>query len=80
MVVIESFQQGRHGEVNEENTVKTTLEEARAKRARGQKGRTDWVRVDALTDEEIEAAVRDDPDAAPLTDEKFWEDAEVVMP
>jgi len=27
---------------------------------------TDWARVDALTDEQIEAAVRDDPDAAPI--------------
>lgn len=42
--------------------------------------RTDWVRIDALTDAEIEAAVRDDPDAAPILDEAFWHDAEVVMP
>jgi len=27
---------------------------------------TDWAVVDALTDEQIEAAVRDDPDAAPI--------------
>lgn len=27
---------------------------------------TDWARVDALTDEEIEAAVAADPDAAPI--------------
>lgn len=27
---------------------------------------TDWAAVEALTDEEIEAAVRDDPDAAPI--------------
>jgi putative transcriptional regulator len=26
---------------------------------------TDWAAVEALTDEEIEAAIRDDPDAAP---------------
>ena len=26
----------------------------------------DWAAVDALTDEQIEAAVRDDPDAAPI--------------
>lgn len=30
------------------------------------KGKTDWARVDALTDEEIEEAVRNDPDAVPL--------------
>ena len=27
---------------------------------------TNWAAVDALTDEQIEAAVRDDPDAAPI--------------
>jgi putative transcriptional regulator len=27
---------------------------------------TDWAAVSALTDEQIEAAVRDDPDAAPI--------------
>ena len=41
-------------------------------------GNTDWARVDALTDEEIEAAVRDDPDAAPL--DLDWSRAEVVIP
>jgi uncharacterized protein (DUF4415 family) len=30
------------------------------------RGKTDWARVDALTDAEIEEAVRNDPDAAPL--------------
>ena len=33
---------------------------------------TDWNRVKALTDEEIEAAVREDPEAAPITDEDLW--------
>ena len=28
-----------------------------------ERGKTDWARVDAMTDEEIEAAVRSDPDA-----------------
>jgi putative transcriptional regulator len=30
------------------------------------KTNTDWAAVDALTDAQIEAAVRDDPDAAPI--------------
>ena len=42
--------------------------------------RTDWVRVDALTDEEIEAAVRDDPDAPPIVDEDWFASATLVMP
>lgn len=33
---------------------------------------TDWARVDAMTDEDIERAVAEDPDAAPLlTDEQL---------
>jgi uncharacterized protein (DUF4415 family) len=44
------------------------------------KDETDWTRVDAMTDEEIAAAVRDDPDAAPLLDEEFWKEARVVLP
>ena len=40
---------------------------------------TDWERVAAMTDAEIDAAAASDPDAQP-TDEAFWKDAEVVMP
>lgn len=42
------------------------------------KGKTDWARVASLTDEEIEAAVRDDPDAAPL--DVDWSQAVLVVP
>jgi uncharacterized protein (DUF4415 family) len=41
--------------------------------------RTDWNRVRAMTDEEIEAAAASDPDAPPL-DEAFWQEARVVFP
>jgi uncharacterized protein (DUF4415 family) len=40
------------------------------------KGRTDWARVDALTDEDIAKAVANDPDAAPLDID--WSDAVLV--
>ncbi len=33
-----------------------------------QRGKTDWARIDALTDEQIEAAASSDPDCPPLTD------------
>ena len=33
-----------------------------------------------MTDEEIERAVADDPDAAPILDETFWRNAVVVWP
>jgi putative transcriptional regulator len=33
--------------------------------------RTDWARVDAMTDEEVHAAAMADPDARPMTPEEF---------
>jgi uncharacterized protein (DUF4415 family) len=42
------------------------------------KGKTDWARVDALTDEDIAAAVANDPDAVPIDID--WSDAALVMP
>lgn len=59
--------------MSDETTVRRRLEDSR-------QGGTDWVRLDALTDEEIEAAIADDPDAAPLLDAEFWRSAELVMP
>ncbi len=48
-------------------------------RASVKRGKTDWARVRAMTDEEIEAAARSDPDAQ-LTDAEFWKGAKLVMP
>jgi uncharacterized protein (DUF4415 family) len=45
---------------------------------RQRRGRADWAAVDALTDEEIEQAVRDDPDAVPLDID--WSKAVLVIP
>jgi uncharacterized protein (DUF4415 family) len=42
------------------------------------KGKTDWATVDALTDKEIEEAVRNDPDAVPL--DVDWSEAVLVIP
>ena len=42
-------------------------------------GKTDWTRVDAMTDADIDAAARSDPDAPP-TDAAFWKGATVVFP
>jgi uncharacterized protein (DUF4415 family) len=42
------------------------------------KSETDWVAVDALTDKQIEEAVRNDPDAAPL--DVDWSKAVLVIP
>lgn len=43
------------------------------------KGRTDWARVDALTDEEVEASIANDPDWAEFKDID-WSDAVLVIP
>jgi uncharacterized protein (DUF4415 family) len=42
--------------------------------------KTDWAAVDALTDEEIEQAVTDDPDAAPIVDAEWFAKAKLVLP
>ena len=41
--------------------------------------KTDWRRLRSMTDEEIHAAIIEDPDAK-ATDEGFWKEARVVMP
>jgi uncharacterized protein (DUF4415 family) len=43
------------------------------------RGETDWARVDALSEEELMAAARSDPDAQP-TDAEFWKAAKLVLP
>ena len=47
---------------------------------RKHKSRTDWERVRAQTDEDIERAVASDPDAAPLMGKDWWKEARVVLP
>jgi uncharacterized protein (DUF4415 family) len=41
--------------------------------------KTDWRRLRSMNDEEVHAAIIDDPDAKP-TDAAFWKEARVVMP
>jgi uncharacterized protein (DUF4415 family) len=42
------------------------------------RGKTDWAALDALTDDEIAAAIRNDPDAVPL--DFSWSEAVLVIP
>ena len=58
--------------MNAKRTVKRT---PKAKRRRD---KTDWTRVDAMRDREIEAAIKSDPDAAPLLDTNWFKRAAVV--
>jgi uncharacterized protein (DUF4415 family) len=41
--------------------------------------KTDWKRVNAMTDKEIEWNARSDGDTMPV-DDKFWKSAKLVMP
>jgi uncharacterized protein (DUF4415 family) len=41
------------------------------------RGKTDWAAFDALTDEEIEASIANDPD---WSDDWHWSDAVLVIP
>ncbi|MGE6741699.1 hypothetical protein ACQKGC_15605 [Allorhizobium pseudoryzae] len=76
-----SYQQERYTpmcEDNEENIVRVTADEIREKIAR-EGSKSDWARVDALTDEEIVASMRDDPDWQDLIDID-WSEATWVEP
>lgn len=43
------------------------------------KGETDWARLDAMTDEELEASIANDPDWSEFKDID-WSDAVLVFP
>ncbi|GAB5505142.1 MAG: BrnA antitoxin family protein [Rhizobiaceae bacterium] len=64
--------------MSEKNIVRYSANEIRERIARGE-SRSDWARVDAMTDEEIEAQMRDDPDWADFMDID-WSKATVVYP
>lgn len=64
--------------MSEENIVRYSLDEIRRKVAEGE-DKTDWARVNALSDEDILAAMRDDPDWAEFMDVD-WSKAVVVYP
>jgi uncharacterized protein (DUF4415 family) len=48
--------------------------------AGSERHRTDWARLNALTDARIEDAVRDDPDAAPILDAEWFTSATLIIP
>ena len=60
--------------MTEERITRVTLEQARK-----MKGLTDWARLDAMTEEEIERNAAEDPDNPPWTDED-WANAQRVDP
>lgn len=64
--------------MSKQHIVKYSADEIRKKVAAGD-SQSDWARVDAMTDADIEAAMRSDPDWADLIDVD-WTDAVVVYP
>lgn len=66
-----SSRRGARGKTKDESFTLVSRDEPR-------RGKTDWAVVDALTDEEIAEAVRNDPDAVPLDID--WSKAVLVVP
>jgi hypothetical protein len=64
--------------MNENDIVRKSLEEI-VREVESSGSGSDWKRVDALTDEEIERAVLEDPDAELLSDDWFRR-ARLVVP
>jgi uncharacterized protein (DUF4415 family) len=71
---VTSVGSSRHGErakTKDKSFIRVSRDDARP-------GKTNWAAVDALTDDEIEEAVRNDPDAVPLDFD--WSKAVLVIP
>jgi uncharacterized protein (DUF4415 family) len=66
-----SSRSGAHAATSDENITIVSRDSPR-------KGKTDWAAVAALTDEKIEEATRNDPDAVPL--DFNWDEAVLVIP
>ena len=64
--------------MSDDDTIKISLEEV-VRRVESEGSGSDWERIDALTDEEITEAVRQDPDQEILTREWFRK-ARLVIP
>ena len=62
-----------------EKITRMTLEQAEARHRAGET-LTDWDAIDRLTDEEIEAAIDSDPDAAPRLDRAWFDRATLTLP
>ncbi|MBB5042448.1 BrnA antitoxin family protein [Shinella fusca] len=64
--------------MSKDRIVRYTFEEIEEKIAKGG-DRSDWARVDAMTDEDILANMRDDPDWADFIDVD-WSKTKIVVP
>ena len=55
------------------------MKEQHTGKASAKGGKTDWKRLDSLSDKEIRSAIEADPEARP-TDANFWKNAKVTLP
>ena len=55
------------------------MKEQHTDKASAKGGKTDWKRLDSLSDKEIRSAIEADPEARP-TDANFWKKARVTLP
>jgi uncharacterized protein (DUF4415 family) len=67
------FRRDERGKMKEKNITVVSRDAPR------RKGKTDWARLDALTDEEIEASIANDPDWQEFKDID-WSKAVLVIP
>jgi uncharacterized protein (DUF4415 family) len=72
------FAERRSSSQGEERAVKDRSDNKSP--AAAERPRTDWSRFDAMTDEDIAAQIRDDPDVAPELDAEWFATATLVMP
>jgi uncharacterized protein (DUF4415 family) len=63
--------------MKKERIVRYTAEEISEKLARGE-DKTDWAKVDAMTEEELEAAIAADPDSA--VSPESWDNVIIGLP
>jgi uncharacterized protein (DUF4415 family) len=73
MMSVGSYRCDERGKMKEKNITIISRDAPR------RKGKTDWARVDALTDEEIEASIANDPDWEEFKDID-WSKAVLVIP
>ncbi len=64
--------------MSEEKITIYSEDEHEQRRIQGVDTGTDWERVNALSDEDIEKATAEDPDAAPFLGKEFWDNASFV--
>ena len=64
--------------MSKEQLVRVSLSNRKQKDQRTQDVHTDWDRFRSISEEELEEAIRDDPDSEPPVDDDAWAKAELV--